>query len=103
MAGQARAALARNLPKVGFTQTDPNTFKTKEGLTVALSDSGWSLLKDGKQSTSGAYGTTQMQDVRKACSKLGVALGKVPKSTGTAPAPSGQKKKGAKAERTTAP
>jgi hypothetical protein len=74
-----RNALIRNASKVGFSPVEGfgDAFEVKDLRLVCNEGSEWSLMKGGKQISSGKYGRTQMQEVRRAVAKEGVELSKI--------------------------
>lgn len=71
--GRARVALARNLPKRGWSfEGNEGTF---QDLKIVLGEDGWVMTKTegGKQVdvATGAYGRVQMNDVKKAAQSAG--------------------------------
>lgn len=73
---RSRGALVRNLPKRGWT-VDGSTAKMGD-FTLTLGGEGWVLMKGGKETASGAYGPTQMGDVRRAVERAGGSMPTIP-------------------------
>ena len=78
---RSRSALARNLPKRGWT-VDGSTAKMGE-FSLTLGTDGWRLSKEGKEIASGAYGPNQMGAVRAAVEAAGGSMPTLPLGTRT--------------------
>ena len=78
---RSRSALARNLPKRGWT-VDGSSAKMGQ-FSLTLGTDGWRLAKDGKEIASGAYGPNQMGAVRAAVEMAGGSMPTLPLGTRT--------------------